>query len=485
MFPLQLAKAHYASELERDVLRRDYGPLYPGEDPARDAKFWRDGYRRVLTKVAAGYAEDDEADAVIGWAIDGFIQQGNTAVQRGSLDWRRLARTLAGIQLEALSRADERDRGDFAGQPSHPALVSKALPKADDPLGARRLSPESELPISEIKNRYLKERGETFTMSHEFDVAVRLLIEHLGEDRPVYQIQRNDIREFARALQELPLHYATKFPGLGMSEAIKANKRRAVPFPTLSWRTIHNKYLSRIGALFAWCARNEVLPDSPSAGVKLEPIKARSAPRVSFSPDDLSRLFGKEFARQPEEFRWAMLISLFAGTRASETAQLKLDSIRHERGVLVMRIEEQTKNLASQRLVPIHRKLLVLGLEDRVMKLRKDWQTHFFPKWYRKGLELKQRAVSKSLNLHWPKFVPKKFNISYLPRVGIHDARKRWHSFRHSFRTACELAGIEKAVADRLTGHTDGTMAARYTHAHSIEKLKQAIDQLKFDGFPL
>jgi integrase len=485
LFLPQLAAAHYGQELDLDMRERDRGPLYPGHDPAGDATLWRDGYRRVLTKVAAGHAEDDEAGAVIGWAIDAFAERGNTSVQRGTIQWRQLARTLASIQLEALSRQDERDKGNFAGQPSHPELVAKAAPYPNDPLASRRLSPESELPISEIKNRYLKERGAALTMGHEFETATRMFVEHLGDDRPIYRIQRSDIREFARALQELPLHSAAKFPGMTVPKAIRANNARAVPLPTLSVRTISNKYLARLNSLLGWCARNDLLPDNPASGVKLESVKARMAPRVSFAPDDLVRLFGEELEDQPDEFRWAMLISLFAGTRASETAQIKLDSIRHERGVLVVRVEEETKNRNSQRLVPIHRALIDLGIEGRVHKLRKAGETHLFPQWYRQGVESKKRDVNKTLNLHWPKFIPKRFNVTYLKRVGIHDARKTWHSFRHTFRTGLELAGVEKAIADRLTGHADGSMAATYTHGVSIEKLKEAIDRLQFEGFEL
>ena len=41
--------------------------------------------------------------------------------------------------------------------------------------------------------------------------------------------------------------------------------------------------------------------------------------------------------------QWAMIISLFSGMRASELAQMQLNSIRTERGVLVFAVEEETK----------------------------------------------------------------------------------------------------------------------------------------------
>jgi hypothetical protein len=45
------------------------------------------------------------------------------------------------------------------------------------------------------------------------------------------------------------------------------------------------------------------------------------------------------------EREWAMLLSLHTGLRAIELAQVKLDSIRTARGVLVIAVEEQLKNI--------------------------------------------------------------------------------------------------------------------------------------------
>jgi integrase len=160
---------------------------------------------------------------------------------------------------------------------------------------------------------------------------------------------------------------------------------------------------------------------------------------------------------------------------------VRLDSIRTEHGVLVMRIEEATKNRGSQRLVPLHDTLLRLGLERYTQELRQKGATHVFPVWHRKAIEAKTNATTGDgkalLNHYYPRYYPKAFNRE-LGKVGITDRRISWHTFR----TGLELAGISKPTADRLTGHVDASMASVYTHAVSIEVLKEAIDKLKFDG---
>ena len=425
LYPWQLAQAQYAMELELDTAQRDAG-IAPndGYDPQAHAALFRDGYRKALAKVAAGHAADPEISSAIGWAIDAFAARGNTAVAPGTPEWRQLARQLAGIQIEVLQRQSERDQGNFAGEPSHPALIAKAEPKPDDPLGARRISPQSDLSLGEIAEQYIKERAAALTITHEVNVTVRLFNEFLAEERPIYRVTRADVRGFAKALAELPANSTKLLPGKTLPESVRLNKQRANPFPALSVKTINDKYLPRLSSIFKWCVRNELLPDNPAEGVKLDSVKPRTAPRVNFSPSDLTKIFGEHFARPFGESEWAMLISLFAGTRASETAQLKLDSVRHERGILVLRVEEETKNLNSQRLIPVHQKLIELGLEARVKELRAKGETHLFPNWYRQGVEAKARAQAagkETLNLHFPKFIPRRFNTTYLPKVGVDD----------------------------------------------------------------
>jgi hypothetical protein len=76
MYARQIAAVHYANELTKDdAARRADLP---------DADLFRDGYRKALAKVAGGHASDQEASAIIGWAIDGFASRGNVNAVPGS-----------------------------------------------------------------------------------------------------------------------------------------------------------------------------------------------------------------------------------------------------------------------------------------------------------------------------------------------------------------------------------------------------------------
>ncbi|HTC04128.1 MAG TPA: site-specific integrase [Xanthobacteraceae bacterium] len=488
--PEQLALTHYSRELAKDDRGRNFG----GYDAA-----WREEsapiYAKHLRRVASGTAPDDECDGIIGWAIDAFAANGNVKAERGSPEWRALGRQLAAIQLEIEKRKDERDRGEGDTAPTHPLLTAKLEPTgANDPLDARIIGPDSTKSLSEIVPDFVKERGASSQTDYESKLTARMFEEHLGHAKPLYRITRQDVIGFKRVLAELPANRTQRFGDqITVPDAIKANKARATPFPVLNTRTINDKYLSKLHSIFEWCKRNEILPDNPSDGIKIETVKDKGQPRrLDFSPSDLTKIFsakrfntGKPF----NEAQWVELCALFTGARDSELAQIKLDSIRHERGILVIAIEEETKNAESWRLIPVHSTLISLGFEKRVAKLRASGATHLFPDWYRKGIEAKQRAKAGgklALNHHFPRFIPRAFiRVIRSKEIGISDPKKVFYSFRHSFTTGLDRAGVADSLQRRLCGHADNSPHAGYVHGQPVEAMKEAIEKLRFDGFTL
>lgn len=479
----QMAAMHYADELRIDDRYRAAHAI--GDKPVNMSAFLP-GQIDSLRSVVSGKASNDEIGAVVGWVIDAMRSAGHTAVKEGSTEWRELARTLAGVQLETISRRQERDDGKLDGLPAHPALVP-AKPMPTDPLSARLMNADSGKPLSEVFPLFCKERSATPATNRECEVAIRMFEEFLETPKPLYRITRSDILGFKRALAETPTNYTKRFPGMTLPQAVAANKKRTAPFEPLTARTINNKYLSRIHSILGWCVKGDLIPDNPAVGVKVDAVKHGESRRRYFSNDELHRIFPTEMFGKPlGEFEWAMLISLYSGMRASELAQMKIASVRKERDVLIFNVEEQTKNAGSKRMVPVHSELIRLGLVQRVTALRAAGETHLFPEWYRKGMEAKQRAADNgagdSLNHYFPRFISKRFNETYLPSVGVVDGSTFWHTFRHTFKTGLSLGGVEKSARDYLCGHVDGSAGAVYVHDISIAAMADAIGKLSFEG---
>ena len=486
--PRQLADAHYRSQMQFDDELRN-------ADHRFAHGFVDDAYVAALRDVISGATDDQGLLATLGRIAHQYRSMGNFTAEIGTPEWREGVRALAVAELESLTRTAERDEGDFTGQPSNPLLTAKPETiTSSDPLALRILGPDSMKALSKIVPDFVKERGAGPQLNHECKITARIFEECLGDAKPLYRITRADVRAFKQALSETPAHFTKRFPGLALPATIKANKLRAIPYAPIDTRTVNEGYLSRLHSIFNWCVRNDVIPDNPATGIKVETAKGKAkgkAPRVNFSPSDLTKIFSPalfDTSRPLDEAQWAALTALFTGARASELAQIKLDSIRHERGSLVVAIEEETKNAESQRLIPIHSTLISLGFEKHIEKLRSSGATHLFPVWYRKGMEARKRAHDGgklTLNHHFPRFIPRAFNVTIKRKIGIHDSRKTFHSFRHTFTTGLDHAGVPRSMQDRLCGHADSSAHAGYIHGDSVEAMKEAIEKLRFDGFVL
>lgn len=481
--PHQLALSHYGDLMRFDDEARATDHRYASIGLLNDQR------AAALKRAASGGASDDELEQLVGRITKAYQSNGNLTADVGSREWREAAIALAVAELEAEGRTFERNEGDFSGKPSHPLLTEK--PKIETPkdaLAHRVMGPDSLKPLKDLLPAIIEDRKALPATNREMIVTVRMLDDILGEARPLFKITRQDIQTFRRTISATPSNYTKRFPGKTILEAIEANKALARPYQTLDPKTVNDKYLARLHGLLNWCLRNDLIPDNPAAGVKAEVPKIREPSRVNFSAGDLSRIFHPDRFEAPySEPQWAMLIALFSGMRASELAQIELDNIRTERGVLLFGIDKSKTK--QPRLVPVHSALIALGLNDLVKELRRQGEQHLLPDWYSRGMKAKAAAAASGkpalLNEYFPRFIPKWFNRSYLPEVGIHDARKTFHSFRHTFKTALAMAGVEKSRRDDLCGHRDDSAGAGYIHGTSIQSLQEAVEMIAYDGFEL
>jgi hypothetical protein len=120
---VELAHLHYDELLQEDEVARN-GPeeLIGVTVPAMNAVF-ADGRRKALARVVSGEAQEDEISALLGVYLEIFQARGMINAPRGSVEWRKLARFIAGVQIEAQTRSVERDVGYYGGTPSFPPLT--------------------------------------------------------------------------------------------------------------------------------------------------------------------------------------------------------------------------------------------------------------------------------------------------------------------------------------------------------------------------
>ena len=155
---------------------------------------------------------------------------------------------------------------------------------------------------------------------------------------------------------------------------------------------------------------------------------------------------------------------------------MHLDDIRQEGGVWIFDInsrEEKTlKNISSERLIPIHPKLIEAGLLIHVDTMRAKGATRLFP-------ELRNRREGYGQTAS-------KWFVRFKKRCGI-QADKTFHSFRHTFINYLKQHQVSTDLIKELAGHAvEGETMGRYGKRYTPEiLLREAIVKIDYDGLEL
>lgn len=461
------AKAHFRAELETDDLERQHN-----ERTAIGLRQITQPRRATLLRlVAAGQIVGEEAESLVGYAADALAAKGATpAIPRGEF-----LKTLAEVQLEAMTQFEARDKGMMIAPEPKLAVLTEPDPEPATPAQAATGKGAT---LSDVLTAFHRERtagGRTLaekTMA-EHKVAVRMFDEFMCGSVPVRSITRANMLAYKQALLETPNRYTLRFPGLTLPQAIKANAKRDQPFPTLDPQTINMKWLSHISTILKWAANNGYIEVSPSQGVRVDTGNGYREPsRAPFSHDDLKAIFGSPLYLETPRTKWAtkqwaLLLALYSGARSSsEIARIKLEDIYEEQGIKVIHLSEASKNLRSKRIVPVHAALIGLGFMAHVEKLRRKGAERLFPDWE------PEDAINR-----W-------FLRTYRAEVGINDSRKVFHSFRHTLKTALARHGVNRDVSDLITGHKDQSVGGIYIGDQAVtmvQAMRDGLNRVTFD----
>lgn len=303
-------------------------------------------------------------------------------------------------------------------------------------------------------------------------VSERKTVQHfakfVGQTIAVTAISRPHIRDFKRALSQVPHRWTTRDELAGMQLADAARTWAAKDGATRSARTV-NREVSEVSAFLSWLAKNAYIEENVATGFRTRIDKARHK-YPPYSDVELTTLFSsplfvgcnakKEHQPGDEKIRdwryWLPLCSLYSGARAGEIAQLETADIRQIDDVWVFDFNDgsdtdskKLKNSASRRLVPIHPSLIQLGL----LSLRERQVRH--------GHERLFDDLRPGPRDQWS-YRPSKFWSRYLDRIGMKQRGLGLHSFRHTFADECRRTGVEEGVLKALLGHADHSQTGHY-----------------------
>jgi integrase len=401
-------------------------------------------------------------------SIDGVV--------KGSEAYQRLCRELLKVSIRFHEIEQKRIVGDYSENGRVMPLMLKSVGQGS----ALECELTSGATLSTIIAEFSEEqrRSQVWREKTEGEVlsSLALLTEVLG-DVPVAGINSSTMNQFKKALMKLPpnIRKNPEYREKTIQEILAMDISR-----TMSVTTI-NKYLDRASTLFKWAFRNGHMDRNPAEGLQLKDKKRDDEYRDAFSSEDLIKLFhSRGFLEDKHRHSycfWLPIIALFTGMRLNEICQLHLNDFRNEDGIYVIDVigdekEKNLKNKTSRRLVPLHNFLVnELNLLGYVERLRKKGEARLFP-------ELRKRRDGYG-------HTASKWFARYKERCGMvsGDARKDFHSFRHTVSNTLKQANVEPTQIAELLGHSvDLITVSRYGKRYSPKLLKeQVVDRLVYD----
>ncbi|MBQ0721712.1 MAG: site-specific integrase, partial [Gammaproteobacteria bacterium] len=136
------------------------------------------------------------------------------------------------------------------------------------------------------------------------------------------------------------------------------------------------KYLTRWSSFFNWCLAQGYCDSNPFEGLMIKDKRKQKDKRIPFTPEQLTTIFIQPFftgTKKPLHayYYWLPLLGAFHGARISELCGLSTQDIKKIDGIWCMHIVENVfrprlKNDDSERIIPIHPKLIELGFLDYV-----------------------------------------------------------------------------------------------------------------------
>lgn len=312
------------------------------------------------------------------------------------------------------------------------------------------------------------------TISEKRD-ALDLLGQITG-DKPTAQLTKADARLAKSVLSTLPKN-RSKNPrtrDLPLSEILDVDGVQKIAARTV------NAYISAFQSFAGWTVHNGHATENVFANTKvLIKTRDRSTQRAAFEAPELSLMF-KHLVSNPDnlvnkdDHKWPTLIAMFTGARLNEVAQLHTRDIRQHDGIWCIDINDDDgkmlKTSASRRVVPVHQKLLDVGLIRFVESRSGRSAVRLFP------------SFSYSAQNGYGRNVGRWFNEKFLPALELKQGTLVFHSLRHSMVTLLTQADVPDSRVKAIMGHgqVGVTHTSYFKSGFTVEQLKREIDKFMF-----
>ena len=302
----------------------------------------------------------------------------------------------------------------------------------------------------------------------------KLLFLYFNEDAPVYKITRDNLLEFRDLLYKIPTKLAQKsrYKDKNLSQILKLSEKD----DKLSEVTIQ-KYMIRVIQFFNYCFDSGYISRSITAkmNVKIDVDPSERAV-LPYDVSEARKIFEivtsiKQSGKSPStrieasELYYVTMIAAYSGMRIKEITQLHKKDIVLRDGIYCFNINtndgKTTKTKNSIRFVPIHSKLIDLGLLEYVNSK-------------------KNGNIFKVSNKDFSEIFRSQIQRKFIDK----DSKKTFYSFRHYFIDYLVQREVEANLIAQIVGHEKQYKILLNTYAKPINAntLKAKVEMVSYDN---
>ena len=302
----------------------------------------------------------------------------------------------------------------------------------------------------------------------------KLLFLYFNEDTPVYRITRDNLLEFRDLLYKIPTKLAQKsrYKDKSLSQILKLGEKD----DKLSEPTIQ-KYMIRVIQFFNYCFDSGYISKSITAkmNVKIDidpseravlPYDASEARKIFEIVTSIKRSGKSPSSRiEANELYYVTMIAAYSGMRIKEITQLHKEDIVLKDGIYCFNINtndgKTTKTKNSIRFVPIHSKLIDLGLLEYVNSK-------------------KSGNIFKVSNKDFSEIFRSQIQRKFIDK----DSKKTFYSFRHYFIDYLVQREVEANLIAQIVGHEKQYKILLNTYAKPINAntLKAKVEMVSYEN---
>lgn len=302
----------------------------------------------------------------------------------------------------------------------------------------------------------------------------KLLFLYFKEDTPVYKITRDNLLEFRDLLYKIPTKLAQKsrYKDKSLSQILKLGEKD----DKLSEPTIQ-KYMIRVIQFFNYCFDSGYIGKSITAkmNVKID-IDPSERAVLPYEASEARKIFEivtsiKQSGKSPSsrieasELYYVTMIAAYSGMRIKEITQLHKEDIVLKDGIYCFNINtndgKTTKTKNSIRFVPIHSKLIDLGLLEYVNSK-------------------KSGNIFKVSNKDFSEIFRSQIQRKFIDK----DSKKTFYSFRHYFIDYLVQREVEANLIAQIVGHEKQYKILLNTYAKPINAntLKAKVEIVSYEN---